>query len=108
MVMMEITEDKFDKMYEHVEKALKSMGKVMQCFEELQEEAGSMGQRGGYGNRGHYGNRGNSGASYGGYGNRVVHSMNEWEEDDWEDDSMDERGYGNRMGQRRGMRGGRR
>ena len=89
MVMMEITEDKFDKMYEHVEKALKSMGKVMQCFEELQEEAGSMGQRGGY-------------------GNRVVHSMNEWEEDDWEDDSMDDRGYGNRMGQRRGMRGGRR
>ena len=104
--MIEITEDKFDKMQEHVEKALKSMGKVMQCFDELQEEAGPMGHRGGYGNRGHYGNRGNSGAS-GGYGNRVVHSMNEWEEDEWEDDSMHS-GYGNRMGERRGMRGGRR
>lgn len=98
---MEITEDKFDKMYEHVEKAIKSIGKVMQCMEEMQEESGSMGHRGGYGNRGHYGNRG-------GYGNRVVHSMNEWEEDDWEDDGMNERNYGGRMGERRGMRGGRR
>ena len=93
--MIEITEDKFDKAYEHVEKALKSMGKVMQCFSEWDEES-EMGHREGgysrsnkdwdegdsYGHRGSYGNRGGSSMgrrSY--YGNR-----------DWDDEEeMNER-----------------
>lgn len=73
--MIEITEDKFDKAYEHVEKALKSMGKVMQCFSEWDEES-EMGHRGGYGNRG-----GNSMGRRSYYGNR-----------DWDDEEeMNER-----------------
>lgn len=73
--IVEITEDKFDKAYEHVEKALKSLGKVMQCFSEWEEES-EMGNRGGssYGNR-NYGNGGNYGRR-GSYGNR------DWEEEE--------------------------
>lgn len=72
--IVEITEDKFDKAYEHVEKALKAMGKVMQCFSEWEEES-EMGHRGGSS----YGNRNYGGGNYGrrgGYGNR------EWEEEE--------------------------
>lgn len=86
MYMIEIKEDKFDKAYEHVEKALKSMGKVMQCFSEWEEESGHYGGRG-------YGNRSNYGSRYGGG------SMGYKEDDEWEDDDE-------MMGERRG--GGRR
>lgn len=87
--MIEITEDKFDKAYEHVEKALKSMGKVMQCFTEWDEES-EMGHRGGssYSNRsysegGSYGNRGGYGNRDGGYmGHRGSYNNRDWEEEE--------------------------
>lgn len=52
MVTIKITTKKKEKMSEHAEKALKHMGKLMQCIEELGEDD-DMG--GNYGNR--YGNR---------------------------------------------------
>lgn len=87
---------------EHASKALKHMGKLMECVEELCEES-QMGERGGYGNRGggygnRYGNRdsygggSSSGGSGGGYGNRYGNR----EDEDWDDDGYD------RMGERRG------
>lgn len=76
---------------EHASKALKHMGKLMECVEDLCEES-QMGERGGYGrygNRGGYGG-GNSGGGYGNrYGNR--------EDEDWNDDDD--------FGERRGVRG---
>lgn len=81
--MVEITQDKMSSLAENTEKALRYMGKVMQCIDELnggggsdmQERMGSQGDgyygsrdmeyNNGYGMRdGGYGNRG------GGYGNR--------------------------------------
>lgn len=38
MYMVEITENKMSNLAEHVEEALKHMGKVMQCVSELSEE----------------------------------------------------------------------
>ena len=90
---------------EHASKALKHMGKLMECVEELCEES-QMGERGGYGNRGggggygnRYGNRDSygggsySGGSGGGYGNRYGNR----EDEDWDDDDDYDR-----MGERRG------
>ena len=76
--MVEISESKIDKLAEHAEGAIKHVGKLMQCIEELSEE-GSMGERGG-----RYGNRYDGGTRYGNrYGMR--------DEEDWDD-----------MGERRG------
>lgn len=78
--IIEITEDKHEKLSENMEKVLKYGGKVMQCIEEMKEESmghrgGSMGRRyGDMGERDNYGNRG-------GYGRR----------DDDDDDPMGER-----------------
>ena len=76
MFTIKITEKKKEKMAEHAEKALKHLGKLMQCVEELGEEDG-MGER--YGSR--YGGREGSG----GYGNRYGSRMGERDEDDEED-----------------------
>lgn len=99
--MIEIKEDKFEKAYEHVEKALKSMGKVMQCFSEWEEES-MMGHReGGYGQRGggSYGNRGGYGSRYGGGSMGQRGSMGNRDDDDWdEEEEM-------MMRERRGVRG---
>ncbi len=98
--MVEITESKFDKACEHVEQALKSMGKVMQCFTEWEEESsmghreGSYGSRSGYGSRSMMGQRGDYG-SRGGYGNRNY--MGYRDEEEWEDYEE--------IGERRGVRG---
>lgn len=101
MYMIEITEDKMDKLSEHIEKSLKHMGKAMQCVDEWLEEGG-MGERGGYGNRqggGRYGNRSNemvyreNYGNRGGYGNRMNYRD---EEDEWDDDEMGERRRRNR------------
>lgn len=81
MKIIEITENKMSDLYEYAEKMLKYGGKMMSCLEDLKENK-SMGHRG-------YGNRYESD----GYGER-----------DWEDDDEDS-GYGNRMGERRGVRG---
>lgn len=83
MKIIEITENKMSDLYEYAEKMLKYGGKMMSCLEDL-KEGKSMGHRG-YG----YGNRYESD----GYGER------DWEEED------EDSGYGNRMGERRGVRG---
>lgn len=80
--MIEITEDKVEKVSEHIEKALKYMGKAMQCIEMMMDEGemGEQGERGG----GSSGSR--SRRSYGGrsmYGSRI--------EDVDEDDGFEER-----------------
>lgn len=51
--VIEITEQKKEKLSEHIEKALHEMGKAMACVEQL---GGEMGERTQYGNR--YGNMG--------------------------------------------------
>lgn len=81
MFQIKITTKKKEKMTEHAEKALRHMGKLMQCLDELEE--GDMGER--------YGNR------YGGeMGERYGNRMNERE--DWDDD--DDEKYP-QMGERR-------
>lgn len=77
--MIEISESKFEKLSENVEKMLKYAGKVMSCVEEMGEEYG-MGHRGG----------GNMG----------------YRDEDYEDDSRSDRNdrWGD-MGERRGVRG---
>ncbi len=89
MVTIKITTKKKEKMSEHAEKALKHMGKLMQCIEELGEDD-DMG--GNYGNRyegGNYGNR-YEGGNYGNrYGNRFTGERDD--EDDDDDYPMHER-----------------
>lgn len=92
--MIEITENKMNKLSEHVEESLRHMGKAMQCIDEWME-GGQMGHRGGYGNREGYGMRGGYGSRYGGG------SMGYRDDDDWEE--MNER-YEDEMGERRGRR----
>lgn len=97
--MIQIEEDSAMELKEHAKKALKHMGKLMECVEELCEES-QMGERGGsYGNRGggRYGNRGGySGGSGGGYGNRMGYRDEEWEDED--DDFGERRGRSSRTG----------
>ena len=90
MYMIEIETKEMDKASEYAEKALKYMGKVMQCLTEWGEEGGYSergGSQGGYsrsmmGSRGGYGMRGGD--------------MSYRDEEEWEDDEM--------MGERRGRR----
>ena len=90
MRVIEITEDKREKLSHNVEKALKYMGKVMQCIDTLDDDE-EMGYRENEsrGYRGDMGNREPMGRRRGG-------SMGE-RDDDWEDDDD--------MGERRGVRG---
>lgn len=88
--IVEITEDKVGKVSDHIEKALRHMGKAMQCVEDWMSESDMgeryMGERGSYGQGGsqmrHSGSQGGShgGRSY--YGNRM---------DDDDDEEMGER-----------------
>lgn len=102
--MIQIEEDSAMELKEHAKKALKHMGKLMECVEELCEES-QMGERGGYGNRGgggsgygsRYGNRGGySGGSDGGYGNRMGYRDEECDDED--DDFGERRGRSSRTG----------
>lgn len=69
MRIIKITENKKEKLSDYAEKALKNMGKLMQCIEDLDEEDDDMGERmedwedDDMGERGGYG-----GGSRGGYG----------------------------------------
>ena len=60
MYMIEITDDKVQHLAEKTGKALRYMGEVMSCIDEMQN--GDMGERGGYGRYGsrdgYYGGRG--------------------------------------------------
>lgn len=80
--MIEISEQKKEKLSEHIEKALHEMGKAMACVEQFGGEYGH--RDGSYGSRydGSYGSRGGS------------MGYREWEDDDDED-------YGERRGRRR-------
>ena len=73
--IVEISEEKREKLSEHMEKILKHAGKAMQCLEELEEE---MGHRGGGSMGRRYGDIGERDNNRGGYGNR--------DDDDWDDD----------------------
>lgn len=89
MYMIEIETKEMDKASEYAEKALKYMGKVMQCLTEWGEE-------GGYGERSGQGGYSRSMmGSRGGYGMRGG-DMSYRDEEEWEDDEM--------MGERRGRR----
>ena len=73
--MIEISEEKREKLSEHMEKILKHAGKAMQCIEEMEEE---MGHRGGSSMGRRYGDMGERDNNRGGYGER--------DDDDWDDD----------------------
>ena len=75
--IIEISEQKKEKLSEHIEKALHEMGKAMSCVEQL---GGEYGQRGGS-----YGNRYDDMGERGRYGMR--------DDEDWDEDEM--------MGERR-------
>lgn len=90
--MIEINEDKFDKMAEYTEKMLKYGGKLMSCLSEVGEDYG-ISFRGGMNyrdeeeySRSMMGNRrGYSGRGY-----------NERDDEDWEEGEMSERRGGRR------------
>lgn len=88
MVQIRITSKKREKMSEHAEKALKHLGKLMQCIEELGDD--DMDER--YGS-GRYGSGGGS------MGERYPMGGRMNGRDDWEDDDDDERMP--QMGERR-------
>lgn len=90
--MIEIKEDKFDKMAEYTEKMLKYGGKLMSCLSEVGEDYG-ISFRGGMNyrdeeeySRSMMGNRR-------GYNNR---GYNERDDEDWEEGEMSERRGGRR------------
>lgn len=92
MYMIEIETKEMEKASEYAEKALKYMGKVMQCISSWEDEAYGerRGEGGGYsrsmmGNRGGYNSRG--------YSERG--GMNYRDDEEWEDE----------MNERRGVRG---
>lgn len=80
MIMMQITQEKKDKMSDYIEKILHYAGKMMQCVEELDDSEGEMGERSSYRHMGmrdqdmyepyeenEYGNRGRMGYRRGSY-----------------------------------------
>lgn len=80
--LIEISEQKKEKLSEHIEKALHEMGKAMAICEQF----GSMGERGGS-----YGNRYDDMGERGRYGMRGGYGMRD--DEDWDEDEM--------MGERR-------
>lgn len=97
MYIVEIETKEMEKASEYAEKALKYMGKVMQCISSWEDEA--YGERDGmnYRGGGSYGNRSNQGGRYGDYGNRRG-SMGYRDEEEWDDED-------DMMQERRGVRG---
>jgi hypothetical protein len=96
--MIEINEDKFDKMAEYTEKMLKYGGKLMSCLSEVGEDYG-ISFRGGMNyrdeeeySRSMMGNR----RGYNGRG------YNERDDEDWEEGEMSERRGGRRRRDSRG------
>lgn len=82
--LIEISEQKKEKLSEHIEKALHEMGKAMAICEQF----GSMGERQGDGS---YGNRYDDMGNRGSYGSRGRYGMRD--DEDWDEDEM--------MGERR-------
>ena len=73
MRVIEITEDKREKLSHNVEKALKYMGKVMQCVESLEDDDMGYRENDDYGYRGRMGER---------YPMGRRHERDDWDEDD--------------------------
>lgn len=97
--IIEITEDKVDKMSEYVEDMLWAGGELMHCIEKMK------GEQYGYGHRessGRYGMGERTNYRGGSYGNRKSGGrMNYRDDEDWEEmEEMDER-----RGRRRDSRG---
>lgn len=99
--LIEISEQKVNKLSDHIEESLKHLGKAMQCVSEWMEEGEGYGERndyrgGSYGDRGRYGNR-YDGMNYrgGSMGYR------DDDDDEWERDEI----MGERRGRRRDSRG---
>lgn len=90
MYVIEIKEDKFEKMAEYTEKMLKYGGKLMSCLSEVGEEYGMQFREGSYGR---YGNRYEDMTMRGGRGSMGYRD----DDDDWDDDVE--------MNERRGVRG---
>lgn len=101
--MIELSENKLEKLSENMEKGIRFFGKAMTCIDEMQQSAkkkSRMHERYGSGGGGNYNSR------YGG-GNMGQRDDDDWDEDeDFDDDEMNERytGGGN-MGERRGVKG---
>ena len=96
MVMIEITEKKYEKLSDHIEESLRHLGKAMSCIAEIGEPYGlgyrdeeSMRSHEGhpYRKSSHYGMR----SRYDNYGDRYMGYKDD--EDEWDDDDM--------MGERR-------
>lgn len=96
--MIEINEDKFDKMAEYTEKMLKYGGKLMSCLSEVGEEYGiSFRGEGSY--RGGMNYRDEEEYSRSMMGNRRGYNgrgYNERDDDEWEEGEMSERRGGRR------------
>lgn len=87
MYMIEIETKEMDKASEYAEKALKYMGKVMQCLTEWEDEGG-YGERGGHGES-YYDSRYGMRSRYDNYGQRSDYG---YRDDEWDmDDDMGER-----------------
>lgn len=104
--IIEISERKKEKMSGYAEQALRAMGKLMSCIEELDGEMGersgsSRGGRGGNSGGGNYGG-GSMGNRYGerGMGNR--YGERDWEDDDDWDDEEEEMAERRRRSRRTG------
>ena len=78
MYMIELTEKKMEDLSEHIEKALKYMGKAMQCVSAAMEEGG-MGERSRR-NSSDYGSRYDNYAMRGGMGYREEEDDEDWDE----------------------------
>lgn len=81
MYVIEITENKINKLSEHVEESLRHMGKAMQCIDSWMEDS-EMRHRSGYGMRDDYSRYG----SRGGYGSRYGGGTMRYRDDEWEDE----------------------
>lgn len=93
MYMIEIETKEMEKASEYAEKALKYMGKVMQCISSWEDEA--YGERDGMNYRGgRYGNRYEDMTMRGGRGGYMGYRD---DDDDWDNDDE--------MSERRGVRG---
>lgn len=105
MYMIQIESNEMHKASDYAEKALKYMGKVMQCISSWEDEYGygeresygsRYGERGGQGSRGGYGSRYDEMSERGRYGSRGG-SMGYRDEEEWDEEES--------IGERRGVRG---
>lgn len=98
--MIEISENKVNKLSDHIEESLKHLGKAMQCVSEWMEEGEGYGERndyrgGSYGNRGRYNNRYDDMMMRDNYRGGSM-GYREDDDDEWEREEI--------MGERRGGR----